>query len=69
MKCRVMLHRTVELIVEGKNEETIMDWLRQTTPDEAYKLANGNVRDFYDEDIIDDVKDNVVADYVIKENK
>lgn len=69
MKCKVVLHRTVELIVEGRDEEAIMDWLSQTTPEEAYELANGNVRDIYDEDILGGVKDGVVADYVIKEDE
>ena len=68
MKCKVMLTRTVEMIVEGRDEETIMDWLRQTTPNEAYELSKGKATDLYDEDILFDVNDNVVADYVIKED-
>ena len=66
MKCKVVLTRTVELIVEGRNEEVVMNWLRQTTPNEAYELSKRKATDLYDEDIIYDVSDNVVADYVIK---
>ena len=69
MKCKVKLTRTVELLVEGKNEEVIMDWLRLTTPDEAYELAKGRVyKDEYDEEIICPVRDNSIADYVLKED-
>lgn len=69
MKRKVMLTRTVELIVEGKDEEAIMDWLSQTTPEEACELAHGSFRDIYDEDILCNVKNSVVANYVIKEDK
>lgn len=69
MKCKVRLAYTVELIVEGKNEDAIMDWLRQTTPKEAYKMANSRVcRADYDEEIVHQVRDDAVVDYVIKED-
>ena len=69
MKCKVRLTRTVELFVEGKDEEVIMDWLRCTTPDDAYNLANGSVEtDEYSEEIICPVKENSVVDYVIEED-
>ena len=32
MKCKVRLTRIVEMYVEGKDEETIIDWLREHTP-------------------------------------
>ena len=69
MKCKVVLTRTVGLIVEGKNKEAIMDWLRQTTPEEAYLLVDGAADDSYDEEILYNVNNNVIADYVIKEER
>lgn len=68
MKCKVRLTRTVELFVEGKDEEAIMDWLYQTTPEGAYLLTDGNLEmDEYDEEIICPVRDDSIVDYVIKE--
>lgn len=68
MKCKVRLTRTVELFVEGKDEEAIMDWLRETTPEEAYQLADGGADDSYDEEIICPVRDDSIVDYVIAED-
>ena len=69
MKCKVRLTRTVELFVEGNDENTIMDWLRLTTPEEAYALVNGNVdKDEYGEEIVCTVRDESIVDYVIKED-
>ena len=48
MKCKVRLTRMVEMFVEGKDEDAIMDWLRQTTPEEAFRLADGHVNDDFD---------------------
>lgn len=67
MKFKVRLTRTVELFVEGKDEEVIMDWLSQTTPEEAYLLSDGGADDSYDEEIICPVRDDSVVDYIIKE--
>ena len=69
MKCKVRLIRTVELFVEGKDEDVIMDWLSQTTPEEAYLLANGSVIESYDEEILCHVRDDAAVDYVIKEDE
>lgn len=68
MKCKVRLTRIVELFVEGKDEDAIMDWLRGTTPEEAYQLADGAADDSYDEEIIFPVRDDSDVDYVIKED-
>lgn len=69
MKCKVRLTRTVELFVEGKDEDAIMDWLTQTTPEEAYELAQGNVyTDEYEEEIVCPVRKDSIVDYVIKED-
>lgn len=67
MKCKVRLTRTVELFVEGKSEDAILDWLYQTTPEGAYLAADGDVEDEYNEEILFEVQDNSVVNYVIKE--
>ena len=69
MKCKVRLTRTVELIVEGKSEEAIMDWLYQTTPEGAYLLADGDVEDEYTDEIVCPVRDDSIVNYVIKEGE
>lgn len=66
MKCKVRLTRTVELFVEGKDEEAIMDWLRQTTPEQAYLLTDGVADDSYDEEIVCVVRNDSDVEYVIK---
>ena len=66
MKCKVRLTRMVEMFVEGQDEETIIDWLRCTTPEEAFRLVDGHVNDeSYDEEIICTVREDSVVDYVI----
>lgn len=67
MKCKVRLTHTVELFVEGKDEEAIMDWLAQTTPEGAIRAADGNVTEEYDEEILCEVRDDSVVNYVIEE--
>ena len=68
MKCRVQFTHTVTMIVEGKSEDQIQDWLAKTTPEEAYLASYGsNVRSEYDEEIICRVGEDFTVDYVIKE--
>lgn len=69
MKCKVRLTQEVELIVEGRDEEAIMDWLSQTTPEEAFELSKGMASTSYDEEILYKINSNVVAGYVIKEDE
>ena len=69
MKCKVRLTRTVELFVEGKDEETILDWLYQTTPEGAYLAADGEVSDEYSEEILFPIREDSVVNYVIEERK
>lgn len=67
MKCKVRLSYTVEMVVEGKSEEEIAEWLSCTTPSEAKELAGNNmVNEDYNEEIICNVRDDSVVDYVIK---
>lgn len=68
MKCKVRLTRTVELYVEGKNEEAILDWLYQTTPEQAYMLAKGDVENEYNDEIVCPVRDDSEVNYVIEED-
>ena len=67
MKCKVRLTRTVEMYVDGKSEEAILDWLYQTTPEGAYLAADGDVQDEYTEEIVCRVQDDAEVNYVIKE--
>lgn len=70
MKCKVKLSRVIELYVEGKDEDAIMDWLYQTTPEEACRLAGGHVsREDYEEEIVCTVSEDYVVDYVIPEEE
>ena len=66
MKCKVRLTRIVEMYVEGKDEETIMDWLREHTPEDAYYLTGGDINDRYDEEILYPIRDDADVDYIIK---
>lgn len=70
MKCRVQLTHVVTLVVEGKSENQIQDWLNATTPEEAFLLAHnngGHPGTSYNEEIICSVGENLKADYVIEE--
>lgn len=70
MKCKVRLTRMVEMFVEGKDEDAIMDWLRCTTPEEAFNLTDGHVNDeAYEEEIVCVVREDSVVDYVIPEEE
>ena len=65
MKCKVRLTRTVELFVEGKDENAILDWLYETTPEGAYLAADGDVDDEYDDEIVCVVSDDSIVNYII----
>ena len=70
MKCKVRLTRMVEMFVEGKDEDAIMDWLSCTTPEEAFELAGGHVNDdVYEDEIVCEVREDSVVDYVIPEEE
>lgn len=67
MKAKVRLTMSVELIVEGDNEEVITDWLNTTSPSEAIKLSDGNIEDvFYNDKILGFAPANARPGYVIK---
>ena len=67
MKCKVRFTRTVEMFVEGESEEAILDWLYKNSPESAYLVADGDVEDEYNEEILFEVRDDSVVNYVIKE--
>ena len=70
MKCKVRLSYEVEMIVEGDSEETVNEWLLNTTPQEARDLAGANGRfisESYEEEILNYVGDGFEADYIIEE--
>ena len=72
MKCKVKLTHTVTLFVEGESIDQIQDWLAETTPEEAYLLAynnDGQPDSEYDEEIICEVRNDSVVDYVIGEEE
>lgn len=68
MKCKVKLTMSVELIVKGKSEEEIQDWLNTTSPLEIIdtKIPHD---ESYDEEILLFVHDDVQEDYVIESEK
>lgn len=66
MKCKVRLTHTVEMFVEGESEETIMNWLLCTTPQEAVDLAVNGVSEDYDEEIVCQVREDSDVDYIIE---
>lgn len=68
MKCKVKLTMSVELIVKGKSEEEIQDWLNTTSPLEIIdrKIPHD---ESYDEEILKFVHDDVQEDYVSESEK
>lgn len=67
MKAKVRLSYTVELVVEGKDMDAISDWMAETTPAEAYKMAGSVSDESFDDEILSVVDDNVEANYIIEE--
>lgn len=68
MKCKVRLSLSVELVVKGKTEDEIQDWLNSTSPLEIIdtKIPHD---ESYDERILQYVHDDVPEDYVIESEK
>ena len=69
MKARVKLGYAVELVVEGKNEEAIQDWLECTTPEQAMELSEGLAKEDYIEEILSPVAESSRVDYCISRPK
>ena len=64
MKYKVKMTHTVELVIEGKTADQVIDWMYCHTPNEAKALAK-NCVEFYDEEIVSkNPKDN--ADITLK---
>ena len=69
MKARVRLSYTIELSVEAKSEEAIMEWMSGITPDEVASLVDKHqIDESYDEEIICPISEISDVDYVIKED-
>lgn len=68
MKCKVRLSLSVEMVVKGKSEEEIQDWLNSTSP---LEIVDTNIPhdESYDEKILHYVHDDVQEDYVIESEK
>lgn len=69
MKARVRLGYTVELVVEGRDEEAIQEWLNSTTPEQAMELSEGMAREDYIDEILSPVAENSSVDYCISRPK
>ena len=67
MKCKVRMTHTIEFFVEGKSEDSILDWLNNTTPEEARELINDVDYEEYAEEIICPIADDSIVDYVIED--
>lgn len=64
LKFKVKMSHTVELYVEGKSEEAVVDWMYSKTPEQVKELAPFCIEDYEDE-VLCSVVDNAVVDYVI----
>ena len=67
MKFKVRLTHFVEMVVEGSSMEDVQEWLSNTTPNEAVKLATNSelVDESYDEDILFEVREDSIANFTI----
>ena len=68
MKCKVRMTHTIEFFVEGKDEETIQDWMMGITPEEAKELTDGYIDEEYTEEIICEVREDSEVNYIIGGN-
>ena len=65
MKCKVRMTYAIEFFVEGKSEDAIQEWMGCITPEHARDLINGSIDENYTEEIICNVADDSIVDYVI----
>ena len=65
MKCKVRMTYAIEFFVEGKSEDAIQEWMGNITPEQARDLINGSIDENYTEEIICNVADDSIVDYVI----
>lgn len=69
MKCKVRLSRVTELVVSAENEDALVEWLDNMTPESAYLEADGNVEEEYINEIVCNVRDDSDVDYEIKKSE
>lgn len=67
MKCKVRMTHTIEFFVEGKSEDSILDWMNGVTPEQARELIDDVEHEDYTEEIICPIADDSIVDYVINE--
>ena len=67
MKCKVRMTHTIEFFVEGKSEDSILDWMNGVTPEQARELVDDVDYEEYAEEIICPIADDSIVDYVINE--
>lgn len=67
MKCKVRMTHTIEFFVEGKSEDSILDWMNGVTPEQARELIDDVDYEDYAEEIICPITDDSIVDYVINE--
>lgn len=66
MKCKVRLTYAVEMFVEADSMDSVTEWLNNTTPAEAKAMATNMVEEDYSEEVICQVQDDSIVDYVIQ---
>lgn len=66
MKCKIRMSYSIELFVEGKDEEEIYDWMSEHTPEEVKKMVSNLNSEEYDDEIICNVRDDSFVDYIIE---
>ena len=56
MKAKVTLKYAVTVVVEAEYEEDIVNWMYEHSPEEVYKLEDGDVKEEWNEDyeLVDD---------------
>ena len=67
MKCKVRMTHTIEFFVEGKSEDSILDWMNGVTPEQARELIDDVEYEDYAEEIVCPIADDSIVDYVINE--
>lgn len=65
-KYKIKMTHTVELFVEAKNEEQVMDWMNTHTPDEIESKIGYH---HYDDEIVCSIRDDSIIDLIINEEE
>lgn len=69
MKAKVRWTHTVEMFVDGESKEVIQNWISSITSTDAKNLVGNNiVEESFTEEIVCQVRDDSIVDYVIPQN-